>query len=345
MGKRAGLAVGIFGAVLMAGSVLAQAHPGGGGGHGGGVGGHVGGGHGGGGGGHAAAAPHYGGGGGGAHFASAAHYSGAGGHAAGGYRGASRGYAGGYAGAAYHGGAGGYAGGYRGSAYAAGRGYGGGYRGGYGGGYGGYRGYHGYSAGAFWGGGYWRGGYWPRAYYGPGYAWFLGALPLAYATYWYGGVPYYYANNLYYTWSPDYSGYVATDPPPVADASGAAPVLPPTADASYQGDPNAQAAPPPPQAGAADFSQAQAAPQEGQGPPPGDQGMQQGGQAPAQVAYQGQQPRMFMYPKSGQTEDQQRTDKLECEKWASDQVGLGNNGADYQRAMGACVQGRGYGVN
>jgi hypothetical protein len=244
------------------------------------------------------------------------------GGAVGGYHGAGRGYAGGYAGAAYHGGAG-YGGAYRGSAYA-GRGYGGGY--------GGYRGYHGYSAGAYWRGGYWRGGYWPRAFYGPGYSWFLAALPLAYATYWYGGIPYYYANNLYYTWSPDYSGYVATDPPPVADSSGAAPALPPTADAQYQGDPNAQAAPPP-QAGAGGFSQGQPAPQESQ-PPPQDQ-----------PGSQGQPPRMFMYPKSGQTEDQQRTDKLACEKWASDQVGLGTNGPDYQRALGACIQGRGYSVN
>jgi hypothetical protein len=324
MSKGVGLAVGIFGAVLMAGPMLAQAHPGGGG-HGGG--GHGGAGHS-GGGGHAAASPHFGGGGGGAHFASAAHYSGGGvraaGGAAGAYHGAARGYAGGYAGAAYHGGSAGYGGAYRGSAYA-GRGYGGGY--------GGYRGgYHGYSAGANWRGGYWRGGYWPRAFYGPGYSWFLGALPLAYATYWYGGIPYYYANNLYYTWSPDYSGYVATDPPPVADSSGAAPALPPT-DMQYQGDPNAQAAPPPPQAGAADFSQGQPAPQEGQAPPQD------------QPVAQAQQPRMFMYPKSGQTEDQQRTDKLECEKWASDQVGLGSNGPDYQRAMGACIQGRGYSVN
>ena len=52
--------------------------------------------------------------------------------------------------------------------------------------------------------------------YGWGFAWFLPVLPLAYATYWYGGVPYYYANDVYYTWDPSYSGYVATDPPPVA---------------------------------------------------------------------------------------------------------------------------------
>ena len=121
--------------------------------------------------------------------------------------GTARGYGGGYGGA-YHGayaGRPGYGGAYRGSV--------GGYRGGYGGYRGGYGGYHGYSTGAYWHGGYWHGGFWPRAYYGLGYAWFLPILPLAYATYWYGGIPYYYANDVYYTWSPTYDGYVATDPP------------------------------------------------------------------------------------------------------------------------------------
>jgi hypothetical protein len=240
-----------------------------GGGHGGGA--HAGGGHAGGahfgGGGHASAGRPSGGG----HLASAAHYSGG----ARGYGGAARGYGG--AARGY----GGYA-----SAYA---GHLGGSRGAGGGS-------HGYSTGAYWGGGYWRGGWWPRAHYGAGFAWFLPVLPLAYATYWYAGIPYYYANDLYYSWSPDYNGYVATDPPPVADPSGAA------------------AGP--------DATPANAAPS----------------------AYAGA-PRMFIYPSHGQSAEQQRTDKLECEKWASDEVGLGSNGPDYQRAMVACLQGRGYNVN
>ena len=95
------------------------------------------------------------------------------------------------------------------------------------GGGGGYYYGHGYSTGAYWRGGYWHGGFWPRAYYGLGFSWFLPILPLAYATYWYGGIPYYYANDVYYTYNPSYDGYVATDPPPVADsgagAEGAAP--------------------------------------------------------------------------------------------------------------------------
>jgi hypothetical protein len=52
---------------------------------------------------------------------------------------------------------------------------------------------------------------------------------------------------------------------------------------------------------------------------------------------------IFMYPKNGQTPEQQATDKAECQKWATDQAGqVAQNGSDYQRAMVACVEGRGY---
>jgi hypothetical protein len=263
--------------MVVAAPVLAQ-HGGGGGGHAGGGGGHVGGGGGHfGGGGHAAAGA-------GGHFAGGAHY------AAGG-----RGFGGA-----------GYAGGFHGGAY-------GGYRGGYGRGAGFYG--HGYSTGAYWRGGYWRGGFWPRAYYGVGFSWFLPVLPLAYATYWYGGVPYYYANDVYYTYSPDYSGYVATDPPPVADPNAGAGAAPSYAPPPASGQPESA---PPPDGG-------QAANQ----PPPSS-----GGGDPGQI---------FMYPKNGQSAQQQATDKAECQQWAASQAGqVAQNGSDYQRAMAACVEGRGY---
>jgi hypothetical protein len=79
-------------------------------------------------------------------------------------------------------------------------------------------GYYGRGYGHYWAGGYWHGGYWPRAYYGWGFPLFLAALPVAYATYYWGGIPYYYCNNVYYVWNPDQNGYVVTDPPPVAGA-------------------------------------------------------------------------------------------------------------------------------
>ena len=75
---------------------------------------------------------------------------------------------------------------------------------------GGWNGYH------VWGGGYWHGAFWPHCYFNPGFAWFLPVLPFGYATFWWGGMPYYYWNNLYYGWSPADNGYVVTDPPPVA---------------------------------------------------------------------------------------------------------------------------------
>jgi hypothetical protein len=174
-----------------------------------------------------------------------------------------------------------------------------GYHGGYAGYHGGYGGYHGYSTGAYWGGGYWHGGYWPRAYYGYGFSWFLPLLPIGYATYWYAGVPYYYANDVYYSWNPDYQGYTATDPPPVADPSGAAGAAP-AMGGSGTGTP-----------GTAD---------------------------PA-----GQSGQIFMYPMNGQSAEQQSIDKQQCQQWAAQQTGQGAaGGPDYQRAMMACIEGRGY---
>ena len=337
-------AVGVLGCLLIAGAPgLAWGHGGHGGGGGGG---HFSGGHAGGGGGghfsggHAGSAAHFGGAYGGAHAYGGVHsYGGGGVHP---YAGPARSY-GSYGGAtgtrglayggAYHGsyagqGAYGYHGtnGYHGTS-----GYHGGY-GGYHGGYGGYRGYHGYSSGAYWGGGWWHGGYWPHAYYGLGYAWFLPVLPLTYATYWYGGIPYYYANNIYYTWDPSYEGYVATDPPPVADPSGAA--TPPASNAAPAGDaaPYGDAAP---GDGSIDADAPIAGGGAGMGAP--------GARAPSQSGPPGGQ--IFMYPANGQSPQQQALDKRECEKWASDQAGLGSNGPDFRRAMIACVQGRGYSAN
>ena len=222
---------------------------------------------------------------------------GGGGHASGGY---SRG---GAAARTYAGGARGYSasGGHHTQTYGGNSGNVG-YRGGYGGYRGGYGGYHGYSTGAYWGGGYWHGGYWPRAYYGYGFSWFLPLLPIGYATYWYAGIPYYYANAVYYTWNPDFQGYTATDPPPVADPSGAAAGAAPAIGGSGTG-------------------------------------------APGTVDPAGQSGQIFMYPMNGQSAEQQSVDKRQCQQWAAQQTGQGaSSGSDYQRAMMACIEGRGYRV-
>jgi hypothetical protein len=67
---------------------------------------------------------------------------------------------------------------------------------------------------------------------------------------------------------------------------------------------------------------------------------------------------MFIYPRLGQSEKQQADDRYECHRWAVGQTGYdptqplggvpeiqtGQKRADYQRAMGACLDGRGYTV-
>jgi hypothetical protein len=67
---------------------------------------------------------------------------------------------------------------------------------------------------------------------------------------------------------------------------------------------------------------------------------------------------VFVYPKNGQPEDVQARDKYECHKWAQGETGFdptqagggvppeqtNDKRAAYQRAMGACLEGRGYSV-
>ncbi len=129
---------------------------------------------------------------------------------------------------------------------------------------------------------------------------FIPGTAIRLLTVWFGGVPYYYANDTYYMWSAQDSGYEVVDTP--GDAVNAAP----------------DAAPPP--------------------PPPSTQ--------------------LFIYPRNGQSADQQAKDKYECHAWAATQSGFdptaaGGNvspdqfatkNADYNRAISACLQGRGYSV-
>lgn len=84
----------------------------------------------------------------------------------------------------------------------------------------------------YWGGGYWGGAFWPHVYLGWDFPWFLGVLPLGYATYWWGGVPYYYWQGVYYTWSPSYDGYVVTDPPPLTGGAAAVAAPAPAGEAA-----------------------------------------------------------------------------------------------------------------
>jgi hypothetical protein len=124
----------------------------------------------------------------------------------------------------------------------------------------------------------------------------INVLPPYYSTVWFAGTPYYYADNVYYSWQPDQNGYSVVDPPDNSDA----PSPPPE---SAQGD-------------------------------------------------------LIVYPKNGQSKDQQSADQYECHVWAKGQTGFdptlagggapGNsdvNRSNYNRAMSACLQARGYQVN
>jgi hypothetical protein len=92
-------------------------------------------------------------------------------------------------------------------AYAHGGGGGGGHGGGFGGGHGGHGGHGGYGGGhrgrgGFGGRGFGYGGFGFYDGFGLfGYGLFFDTLPLYYSTYWWGGVPYYYANDNYYQWN------------------------------------------------------------------------------------------------------------------------------------------------
>ena len=125
---------------------------------------------------------------------------------------------------------------------------------------------------------------------------FLTVLPPFYSTVWVGGVPYYYADNVYYQWQPSANGYAVVDPPEGSDQPGAPPA------------------------------------------PPSDD--------------------FFIYPKNGQTQEQQSADQYECHDWSKNQTGFdptqqgggvapdetGSRREQYQRAMTACLEARGYSV-
>ena len=143
-----------------------------------------------------------------------------------------------------------------------------------------------------WRGGYygWRGGYWGSGA-GLGLAWVGHTLPYYYSTYWWGGVPYYYADNTYYRWN---------GRRPVRNGSPAC-------------------------------------------------GMARRRRAARRRRHRRN---LIVYPKNGQSQEQQGKDKFECHRWAVGQTGFDptqpgrapGNRSDYFRAQAACLEGRGYSV-
>jgi len=156
-------------------------------------------------------------------------------------------------------------------------------------------------------------------HYGVGFAWFLPVLPIGYATYWWGGAPYYYYDNAYYQYDPSYNGYVATDPPPVGGTDDTE--TPPATDNSVVSNDEA--------ATGSAVAPASAVPAR-----------------PAGASD------IYVYPKNGQSDEQTSNDRFECHKWAVAQTGfdpthsvnLQGTPADYRRAIGACLDARGYTV-
>lgn len=167
-------------------------------------------------------------------------------------------------------------------------------------------------------------------------------LPPGYRAYYHGGRPYFFVGGVWYVNGP--GGFIVAAPPPGLIVS----VLPPfyttvwlggvpyyyADDVYYRWDAGVdgyEVVDPPANADAA-------------GPPP---------PPPQNDASQ-----LYIYPKNGQTQDQQAQDRYECHSWATGQTGFDptqpgggvppdQNAArreQYQRAMTACLEARGYSV-
>lgn len=196
----------------------------------------------------------------------------------------------------------------------------------------------GYYGGGYWHGGYGRGyygyGYRPHYYYGP--YWnvavapiIVSTLPFGYTTVWVEGNPYYYYNNVYYERVPN--GYRALPAPP----DDVVMVDKPAEDGATAPQTSAQSTPPTAAAGNAPVpSYAQPA-------------AKTAAAAPAAAAA-----KLYAYPRKGQTATEATFDRIECERWASGQTGFNPSQSpanaqadgDYHRAVGACLEGRGYSV-
>jgi len=167
-------------------------------------------------------------------------------------------------------------------------------------------------------------------------------LPEGYRPYYRGGNRYYFSGGIWY--APRGPGFVVVAPPPGLVIS----VLPPYYSTvwfggvpyyyadnvyySWQPDQNGYAVVDPPADADAPSSPPDSTPQGGGG--------------------------LMIYPKNGQSKEQQAADQFECHNWAKGQTGFdptqpgggaaGNADAaraNYDRAMSACLQGRGYQVN
>jgi hypothetical protein len=166
------------------------------------------------------------------------------------------------------------------------------------------------------------------------------SLPEGYRPYYRGGNRYYFSGGSWY--APRGPGFVVIAPPPGLVIS----VLPPYYSTVWFGGvpyyyaDNVYYTQQPDQSGYAVVD------------PPDN------ADAPSSPPSDGPQEDLMIYPKNGQTKEQQAADQFECHNWAKGQTGFdptqpgggtsGNADAarnNYNRAMSACLQGRGYQVN
>ena len=175
--------------------------------------------------------------------------------------------------------------------------------------------------------------------YYPAFGSHVGMLPGGYRPFFFHGSPFYFWGGIWY--APGAGGYVVVRPPFGLVLT----VLPPYYSTVWVGGlpyyyaNNVYYSWDPAQNG-----------YEVVAPPPG---ADQPADAPPPAAAQGD---LIIYPKNGQTTDQQAADRYECHSWAKGQTGFdptqpgGGPGGDqnrgnYNRAMSACLQARGYQVN
>jgi hypothetical protein len=172
---------------------------------------------------------------------------------------------------------------------------------------------------------------------------FRASLPEGYRPYYHGGGRFYFSGGIWY--APRGAGFVVVVPPPGLVIS----VLPPYYSTVWFGGvpyyyaDNVYYTQQPDQGGYAVVD-----------PPPNADAPS----SPPADSAAGTADDLMIYPKNGQTKEQQAADQFECNNWAKGQTGFdptqpgggtpGNADVarnNYYRAMSACLQGRGYQVN
>jgi hypothetical protein len=151
-------------------------------------------------------------------------------------------------------------------------------------------------------------------------------LPFYYTRVWVGPYPYYYANDVYYVRSAQ--GYAVVDQPPGVISMSPPPGVSVAPDNAVT------------ELGPADFGAELVTPVAGLPP--------QVAAPPAATVAQAGGDQLFVYPRQGQTTEQQNRDRAECNSWAAGQTGRAPSGAgmdpNFVRALSACLDGRGYTV-